>query len=93
MAKVVKSEITESVQQLKALLIQQRSIGCKERVQALYLLKSGQLPQVIDVAQALGRNLRTVQRWLRHYRTGGLAKLLAPRQGQGRKPQFHRKHC
>ena len=86
MPKTVTIEICETAEQLKALLLQQTNVVYKERVQALFLLKSGQFQQVIDVARALGRDRATVQRWLSKYRAGGLSQLLAPRLGQGRKP-------
>lgn len=85
MARAVKIEITESVDDLKQLLVKQKDTSKRERIQVLYLLKSGQFQQVLDVAEAVGRDRTTVQRWLRKYRSGGLDKLLAPRMGQGRK--------
>jgi transposase-like protein len=76
MCGVVKIDITESVETLKTLLIQQKTAFGKERIQALYLLKSRQAETVQHLAVILGRNRVTVQRWLRQYRVGGLPKLL-----------------
>ena len=69
-------EITESAEELKSLLGQQREGRLKERVQALYWLKSGQVSDLPTLANLLGRHLATVYRWLERYRAGGLARLL-----------------
>jgi putative transposase len=45
----------------------------KERVQTLYLLKTGQVETVQHLAVVLGRSRITVQRWLKLYRQGGLS--------------------
>ncbi|MSV01166.1 helix-turn-helix domain-containing protein, partial [Staphylococcus aureus] len=84
MCGVVKIDITESVETLKTLLIQQKTAFGKERIQALYLLKSRQAETVQHLAVILGRNRVTVQRWLRQYRVGGLPKLLEVRKSKGR---------
>jgi transposase len=86
MAGVYKLEISETEEELKSLLRTQKTASGKERVQLLYLLKSGQAKTVERAASLLGRNRVTAQKWLRHYRTGGLARLLE------RKPHPGRKH-
>lgn len=68
--------ISESVEELKRLLGQQRQGKRKERVQALYLLKSEQVTEIAALARLLGRDLATVYRWLQRYRSGGLKRLL-----------------
>lgn len=84
MSGVVKIDITESAQTLKTLLAQQKTATGKERVQALYLLKTKQVETVQHLAVVLGRNRVTVQRWLRQYRSGGLDKLLEAHKSKGR---------
>ncbi|MGL5922221.1 hypothetical protein [Chroococcidiopsis sp.] len=59
----VKLNIVESEQTLKTLLRQQKTVTGKERVQALYLLKTQQVETVQHLAVVLGRNRVTVQRW------------------------------
>jgi transposase len=86
MVGVYKLEITESEEELKSLLRVQKTASAKERVQLLYLLKSGQAKTVECAASLLGRHRVTVQHWMRLYRTGGLASLLE------RKPHPGRKH-
>jgi predicted transcriptional regulator len=68
MAGVYKLEISEPEEELKSLLRVQKTASGKERVQLLYLLKSGQAKTVERAASLLGRNRVTAQKWLRHYR-------------------------
>lgn len=76
MSRSVQIDITESPSELKQLLKSQKTVDGKERVQVLYLLKTNQVKTVQQLAQLIGRNRATVQRWLNHYRTGGLKKML-----------------
>jgi hypothetical protein len=55
MSGVVKIDITESVEELKALLAAQKTAFGKERVQALYLLKTRQ----VETVQHKRNNSRT----------------------------------
>lgn len=84
MAGVYKLEFQESEDELKQLLRQQKTAFGKERVQLLYLLKSGQVKTVQDAVPILGRNRVTLQKWLSHYRAGGLARLLEKKARSGR---------
>lgn len=84
MSGVVKIDITESIEELKTLLAAQKTAFAKERVQALYLLKTKQVETVQHLSGILGRNRVTVQRWLRSYRIGGLTQLLSQHKSQGR---------
>ncbi|WP_231295676.1 hypothetical protein [Gloeocapsa sp. PCC 7428] len=61
MAGVYKLEIKESEAELKQLLGAQTTAVGKERVQLLYLLKTGQAATVQRAAQLLGRHRVTVQ--------------------------------
>lgn len=78
-------EIHESAEELKDLMHQQRQADDRERIQALYLLKSGPCQQVQQVAKVIGRHRSTVHRWLDFYRTGGVNRLLDPGAPRGRK--------
>lgn len=84
MAGVYKLDITESEANLKQLLRTQKTASAKERIQLLYLLKSGQAQSVECAASLLGRHRVTVQTWLRRYRQGGLAGLLEKKVAPGR---------
>lgn len=83
MAGVYRLEISESSEELKHLLRQQKSASDKERIQFLYLLKSEQASTMTQAASLLGRNRVTVQKWARRYRDGGMTLLLShtPRRG------------
>lgn len=84
MSGVVKIDIVESPEILKTLLAQQKTATGKQRVQALYLLRTKQVETVQHLAVVLGRNRVTVQRWLSQYRQGGLEQLLAASKPKGR---------
>jgi transposase len=84
MSGVCKINIVESAPTLKTLLGQQKTATGKERVQALYLLKTGQIETVQHLAGCLGRDRVTVQRWLGQYRQGGLKAMLTIGKSKGR---------
>lgn len=85
MAGVYRVEIVETIEELKNLLRVQKTASDKERIQLLYLLKSGQAPTIKVAAEILGRHRVTVQKWLGRYRQGGMKKLLAHKPRTGRK--------
>jgi transposase len=85
MVGVSQIEIRESCETLKALMREQVTIQGRERIHSLYLLKSQEARDVGHAAQILCRSRVTVQRWLKKYKIGGIAQLLAPPTGQGRK--------
>jgi len=65
MCRVLKLEIKETQAGLQELLRQQKTGYGKERIQALYLLKTRQVETVQHLAVVLGRGRMTVQRWLK----------------------------
>lgn len=77
-------DIKESAEELKQMLIGQKVAGIKEKVQALYLLKTGYGQTVTKTAQILGRNPSTVQQWLQVYRSEGIEGLLQHKRSPGR---------
>ena len=85
MSGVVKINITQSEEELYSLLRQQKTAAGKERVQALYLLKTKQVESVKHLAVVLGRSRVTLQRWLRQYRQEGVSGLLQQKKSPGRK--------
>lgn len=77
MAGITHIEIKESVEELEALVRQEKNARLKERVQALYLIKAQQLNVCAQlaaegIAKTLGRHRGTVQRWLADYRNRGI---------------------
>lgn len=87
MSGVVKIEISESAETLKTLLKNAKTPQEKERVQALYWIKTKTVITVKQISIMLGRNRVTVQTWLRKYRTGGLNVLLEQKQNLGGRPR------
>ena len=53
--------------ELKVILSQQRTIPNRQKIQALYWLKSGSSQSLTDVADRLGVHRITVHRWLKQY--------------------------
>lgn len=84
MTGVYQLEISESVEELKQLLCQQKTASDKERVQFLYLLKSEQVQSIQQAATMQGRHRVTLQKWARRYRQGGLVELLSHKPRSGR---------
>ena len=68
--------ISESEADLKKQLRRERHPKKKQRLQALYLLKSGQAASRVKVASLLGVNRNTVGEWLQQYERSGLRALL-----------------
>ena len=83
MVGVSRVEIHESQDTLKDLMRDEKTVDAKERLHALYLLKSGAASSIGHAAQILGRHRITLQRWLTKYTQGGLETLLMPPTGQG----------
>lgn len=79
-------EITESLQDLKVLLRKCQKKHELQRLTALYLLKSGQARNRVQVAKHLGVDRMSVGHWLSAYETGGLEKLLERGYAPGRVP-------
>jgi transposase len=86
MSRRLNLEITETVEELKELLHQQTNTKLKERVHALYLLKTGQVTVLEALAQVLGRNTSTLYRWFETYKAEGLKGLLHLRHGNSGRP-------
>ncbi|WP_017313950.1 helix-turn-helix domain-containing protein [Mastigocladopsis repens] len=86
MAGITKVEIKESADQLHELLRKQKTALGKERIQALYLLKIGQVKTIQGLAVMLGRGTATVQRWLKAYTESGITNLVSRKKGSGRPP-------
>lgn len=76
MANQIKIEISESATELKNLLKKETKLQKKERLQALYLLKSGQVTTLEALAKLLVKDPSTIYRWFQKYKTEGLTGLL-----------------
>ena len=71
---------------LKAAYRNERRPDVRPRLHALWLLRSGR--GVREVAALVGVHERTVQRWLRWYRDGGVAAVAGHRQAGTGQPSF-----
>jgi len=68
--------IEDTVTELKIIISQQRTVTNRQKVQALYLLKSGLSQSITDIAELWRVHRITVQRWFKQYSEGGLLSLL-----------------
>ncbi|HIK14973.1 MAG TPA: helix-turn-helix domain-containing protein [Leptolyngbyaceae cyanobacterium M33_DOE_097] len=68
MSGVLKTEIQESVEELKTLLNRQTNAVERSKLQILWWLKQKQVTQVNELAQLSGYHRITVSRWLSRYR-------------------------
>ena len=76
--------IEDTVSELKIIMSQQRTVTNRQKVQALYLLKSGLSQSITNVAEVLGVHRITVQRWFKQYSEEGLSSLLKLGKSTGR---------
>lgn len=70
-------QILETPDELRKLLQQEKHSKKHHRLQALYLIVTGQATSRSKVAKLLGKNRNSISQWMSLYETGGLAKLLA----------------
>lgn len=77
-------EICESQEKLEKVLKQVTTASSKERLQMLYLLKSGQVSSRQGLAEVIGRDRATITRWLRKYKDGGIKGLLEVKSAPGK---------
>jgi hypothetical protein len=78
-------EIQESVSELSEMLRTENRTRQRQRIQMLYLLKSGQATTRKQVAQMLSVHRMTIGRWLTSYEKGGLSGLLSIKTKPNRK--------
>lgn len=85
MSGVLKIEIVESVETLQSLLQQEKNSQKRERIQALYWIKTNLVESIGHLSSLNGKHRTTVSRWLSSYRKGGILKLLDIYKSSGRK--------
>jgi transposase len=78
--------IAESPQTLQTQLRTETDPKKRSRLQALYLLASGQALSRLALAKLLAVHRHTIQTWLRLYEAGGLSALLTIRKAPGKRP-------
>jgi putative transposase len=80
--------VTESPDELKALLKQQTNRQKRQRLHALYLFASAQTTTRQEVAELLGVHRQTIGRWMNCYAAGGLSSLLDIYVPSGKQPSL-----
>jgi transposase len=80
--------VTESPDELKALLKQEPDRQKRQRLHALYLFASSQASSRQEVAQLLGVHRQTIGRWMSWYAAGGLSSLLDIYVAKGKQPSL-----
>ena len=78
--------IRESPQELQRRLRGEGAAKKRQRLQALYLLASGQARSRLALAHLLAVHRHTITTWLTRYETGGLAALLTIKTAPGKRP-------
>lgn len=76
--------IEASATELKIIIKRQQTVTNRQKVQALYLLKSLKAQSITEVSELLGVHRITVQRWFKQYSNGGLRALLKLGRSTGR---------
>jgi transposase len=80
--------IAESVEGLQTQLRTETDPKKRTRLQALYLLASGQARSRLALAKLLAVHRRTIQTWLKLYEEGGLRALLTIKKAPGKPPSL-----
>jgi transposase len=76
MSRSLHVEIQESAEELRRIMNEQTRAKFRERLQILYWIKTGFYKSLQELADHLGRSKSVIVKWLKVYRTEGLAGLL-----------------
>ncbi|WP_052537515.1 helix-turn-helix domain-containing protein [Gloeocapsa sp. PCC 73106] len=77
-------KIKEAKSELREILSTQKNAVDYKKIQALYLMKTGQADTVTTVSELLGVHRVTVQKWFKKYREQGIDGLLTSKKSTGR---------
>src|SRR5581483_12498250 len=80
--------IAESAEDLQVRMRAETDVKKRARLQALYLLASGQAASRLALAKVLAVHRHTIQMWLKLYEGGGLKALLTIRKAPGKPPSL-----
>ncbi len=84
MANTLKLDIKEPADELKTRFKKETNSQKKERLHALYLLKSGKVSTLESLSKLLSRDTSTLYRWFQKYKQEGLDGLLKVYKPAGR---------
>lgn len=76
MGKKATINISESVLELKKLLLKQKTLKTEKRVKSLIAIQSNQFETRQAISYYLGVHIRTLERWLNNYKSGGINNML-----------------
>jgi transposase len=76
MGKKAELDITESVSELKKLLLKQKTIKGEKRIKCLLEIRSSRFDTRQDLADYLLLHIRTLERWVNDYKDGGVVLML-----------------
>jgi transposase len=76
MGKKANLDITETVLELKKLLLKQKTLKTEKRIKSLIAIKTGKFETRQAISDYLGVHIRTLERWLNNYKFGGIRELL-----------------
>lgn len=77
MGRQSKLEIRESLIELKKALSKQKVLKLERRVKCLICIRTNKFDNRQDLADYLGVDKRTMERWLKNYSSGGISAMLA----------------
>lgn len=77
-------QVKESVEVLREKLRKEKKSSVKQRLQALYLIVSGQVNRQSNLSNLLGVHRNTISSWLKTYEERGLDTLLEIKKPSGR---------
>jgi transposase len=76
MVKKAYLEITESLSELKQLLSKQKNLRSEKRIKCLIDIKTEKFDTRQELADYLSVHIRTLERWLVNYKSGGVTSML-----------------
>ena len=76
MGKKAYLDITESQSELKKLLAKQKTLQGKKRIKCLIVIKLEKYETRQEVSDFIGVHIRTLERWLNNYKSGGVLEML-----------------
>ncbi len=88
MTGTLKIEIVESVETLSKLIKQEKNPQKRQRIQALYWIKTNLVESIGHLSSLSVKHRTTVSRWLSSYRKGGLSKMLDIYKSSGRRQEI-----
>jgi transposase len=86
MGKKAHLDIQESIPELQKILVKRKSMQEEKRIKCLIAIKSAKFGTRQELAGYLGIHIRTMERWVNSYKSGGIFEMLSnkPKNKQSR---------